>query len=279
MPSGAISLSNFYGKSNTFAFTLSGSDVNLRNAAIAAGWAGTNAVQATINAGVIVSATSTGTPGLTIDGAFPNGVTLINNGTVAGMGGAAAPGRAMIIPSSPAVPPGSSGGTALAVSVPVSIQNNGTVAGGGGGGGGGNATRAATSRPGADVRFGGGGGGGGRTGNTNSAGAPGGVATGSNTAQNFPGSAGGSGTSAGGGAGGPAGNRPNPGNGSAWGSGGVGGAGGAYGSAGANGGVGSTTPAATHTFPGSNGGAGGPCTSGNSFITWTVTGTRLGALN
>lgn len=277
VPSGAISLFNFYGKSNTFSFTLTGSDINLRTAAIAAGWDQSTAVQATINSGVVVSASSTGTPAITVNGSWPGGVTLINNGTIAGMGGGGAPGRGSVLPSPPAIPNGSAGGTALSVSVPISIQNNGTVAGGGGGGGGGAGARTVTSRPSADVRLGGGGGGGGRSGNTSSAGGPGGSASGGTL--NFPGSVGGSGTAPSAGGGGAGGNRPNPGTGAAWGSGGTGGAGGAYGSTGGNGGTWSTTPAANPGFAGSSGGGGGPCTAGNSFITWTVTGTRLGALN
>lgn len=282
VPSGAISLSNFYGKSNTFAFTLTGSNINLRNAAIAAGWNQSTAVQATINNGVIVSASSTGTPAITVDGSWPGGVTLINNGTIAGMGGGGGVGRSATVAAgvTPPTPPGgSSGGTALSVSVPISIQNNGTVAGGGGGGGGGAGLRAGTSRPTSEQRVAGGGGGGGRTGNTNSAGGAGGTASGGSTG-NVPGTAGSSGTSANGGAGGPGGVYPNPGTGAAYGTAGTGGAGGAYGSTGSTGGnIVVISGPSQNIYPATAGGGGGPCTSGNSFITWTVVGTRLGALN
>lgn len=160
VPSGAISMSNFYGKSNTFIFSISSNvtNGNLRNLAIAAGWNGTTAVQATINSGVIVSANSTGTPGLVVDGSFPNGVTLINNGFINGQGGDGG------FTNSAG---GATGGVALSVSVPITINNaSGTIAGGGGGGGAGAFSAATRYTPASN----GGGGGGGQTGSTNSAG-------------------------------------------------------------------------------------------------------------
>ena len=62
-----------YGKSSLFSFSISSNQVgaNLRTLAINAGWNGTSAVQATINSGVYLYSTSTGTPGLTINGSWP----------------------------------------------------------------------------------------------------------------------------------------------------------------------------------------------------------------
>lgn len=128
VPSGAISLSNFYGKSNVFAFTISSNQLNanLRSLALNAGWNQSSAVQATVAAGVYIYSTSTGTPGLTIDGSWPGGVTLTNNGFIMGMGGEGG-GNGVA---------GFSGGPAISLGVNCSIVNNSYIGGGGGGGGG-----------------------------------------------------------------------------------------------------------------------------------------------
>lgn len=126
--SGQISLSNAYGKSNVppfFDLTISSNvtNANLRTLALNAGWDGTSEVIATINAGVYVYSTSTATPGLTIDGSWPGGLTLINNGFIMGMG-ATNPGQNA-----------GAGGTALSLGTSCAIRNNSYIAGGGGGGG------------------------------------------------------------------------------------------------------------------------------------------------
>ena len=124
--SGVISIGNFYGAVKQFAFTNTtnySSPQNLRSLALAAGWNGSDALLFTNNA--IISSNTTGTPALTINGSFPNGVTFVNNSYIVGMGGRGGDyGQ-----------PGNAGGTALAVSSAVRITNNGTFAGGGGGGG------------------------------------------------------------------------------------------------------------------------------------------------
>jgi len=236
-----IAITNLSGKSNTFSFSFAGgTNVDLRSAAITAGWGGVSGVIAT-NTGIIQSS-STGTAALTVSGSFPNGVQLINNSTVVGCGGTGGTGAAYLVSGTT----GNTGGIAILASVAVSITNNGTFAGGGGGGGGGGP---ATAQKGSAT--GGGGGGGGGTG-FGSGGAGG-------TGTNQSGSPGSPGTSSAGGAGGIGGLS---GGGFRAGSGGDGGA---YASTGASGQV--------------AGGSGGACTSGNSNITWLVTGTRLGALN
>ncbi len=80
---------NFYGKANAFNYTISANQTNLcmRAGAVTAGWNQTLSLIVTINAGVKVSSNSTGTPALTIAGAFPGGVSLINNGVVVAQGG------------------------------------------------------------------------------------------------------------------------------------------------------------------------------------------------
>lgn len=244
IPSGQISLSNFYGKSNTFSFTISANqtNANLRTLAINAGWNQTSNVSATIGSGIYISSNGTGTPALTINGSFPNGVTLTNSGFIVGMGGAGGRGGNAI--QSDTVPVvGSAGGLALSVSSAVSINNIGTIGGGGGGGAGG---AGSWSRFLTD--YNGGGGGGGR----------------SSAAANSAGGAAGVGGS-GGGAGGP-GTVSAPGAGGAAGGGGsqAGGTGGGWGTAG------------TTTTVG--GGAAGGAVSGNGNITWTAFGTRLGPI-
>jgi len=256
VPSGAISLSNFYGKSNQFSFSIAAStnNLDLRTAAVNAGWNQSTKVVATINGGVTISSTSTGSAAMTISGSFPGGVELINNGTIIGRGGNGGRGGGFA-PSPPTG--GTAAGTGLSVSTAVSITNNGTVAGGGGGGGGGG------NRVGPrGIAFGGGGGGGGRGGST---GGPAAIQS------SYYGQAGQPGTTAAAGNGG-AGAGPNP----ASLPGVAGGPGGAGGSAGTKGTNGNT---ATPLGFGGAGGAAGSATSGGGNITWLVNGTRLGPLN
>ena len=252
VPSGAIVMpTNFYGKSNTFTYTMTSSTANgnLRSLVVAAGWGGTSAVVANINSGVYAYATNTGTPGLTINGSWPGGVTLNNSGNITGMGGDG--GRWNV--------GGGPGGLGLSVSSPVSINNINTISGGGGGGGGG------TGRATGSDEAGGGGGGGGRTGLTNSAGGAGEPLSPywcCGPVRGWSGSPGGAGTSGGAGGGGPGGvgvgvtGLP----------GGPGGGWGASGSAGSG-------------VYGGPGGAGGAATSGSGpYITWIATGTRNGTI-
>jgi hypothetical protein len=128
-----IAITNLSGKSNEFTFTISTnqSDANLATLATAAGWNGTSKLVATINSGVQITSTSTGTPALTISGSFPGTVRLNNAGTIVGRGGTGGAGTGFGSVT------GGNGGVGLAVSVAVTINNTGTIGGGGGGGGGG----------------------------------------------------------------------------------------------------------------------------------------------
>ena len=126
VPSGTIIMpTNFYGKSNAFAATISSNqtNLNLRTWALANGWNGSSAANITVAAGVYIYATSTGNAGLTT-GSFPGGLTIVNNGYIIGMGGAGGSNAA-----------GGAGGIAITLNVNTSITNNGYIAGGGGGGG------------------------------------------------------------------------------------------------------------------------------------------------
>jgi hypothetical protein len=264
--SGAISLSNFYGAVKQFAFTISSAqtNANLRTLAVAAGWDQSAPVLATIGAGVYISSNSTGTPALTVDGSWPGGVQLINDGFIVGRGGNGGGGATSTIfpgigqPQLRAGSAGEAGGLALSAGVAVSISNNGTIGGGGGGGGGGGSTFGETGGFVAPAAAGGPGGGGigissgGTTPSTEGWGGQFGTASGGTL------TAAGAGLSFGGG---------------------TGGAGGGYGSSGGNG-TKNTLTADTIFFSadGYPGGAAGAAVSGNANITWLAFGTRLGPI-
>lgn len=276
--SGAISMSNFYGKANAFTFTISSTqtNANLRTLAVNAGWDQTTKVIATIASNIYINSNNTGTPALTVNGSFPGGVELINNGFIVGRGGSGGNGG-----STTSLSPGgqisgtagTAGGLALSVSSAITITNNNTVAGGGGGGGGGgwrmNVERDSYGNIVGGNLSGGGGGGGGRT-NTfnNTAGGAGGTTDAGGGAN---GSVGSSGTSASAGSGGAGGYTSGANT-----YGGAGGAGGGWGAAGSSGGSGSGGNSAGGA---ASGGAAGGAVSGNSNITWAVTGTRLGTIS
>lgn len=248
--SGAISFSQFYGAKWEFEFSISSNqaNANLRTLAIAAGWDQLAPLIATINSGVYISSNATGTPAMTVSGSFPNGVELVNNGFIVGMGGAGGNGGNNGGSTGSTV--GSNGGSALSVSSATSVRNNGTIAGGGGGGGGGFGTTGqscTTPEKGSPVCsttfFGGNGGGGGRSGAAaNSAGGARGTAANGNGVAGSPGTVSAPGNSGGAGAG----------------------AGGGWGAVGVNG--------------NRAGGSAGAAVSGNSNVTWLATGTRLGAI-
>jgi len=252
VPSGTISMSNLYGKSNAFSFTISTNqtNANLRSLAVSAGWNQSSSVSATINSGIYISSNSTGTPALTVNGSFPGGVTLTNNGIIVGMGGNGGVGGSGGTGSGGS---GGTGGGALSVSSAITINNAGTIAGGGGGGGGGGAYYVSTKA--GNITYGGGGGGGGR----------------SSAAANSSGGGQGGGLGSNGGFG-SAGTVSAPGNGGGGAAGaGAGGTGGGWGSTGNSGG--------NSDGPGGGGGGGGYAVSGNGNITWTATGTRLGGIS
>jgi hypothetical protein len=269
-PTTTISMQSGYGKVNQFAFTISANQTaaNLRTLAVNAGWNQSTKVVATINSGVYISSSNTGTTALTINGSFPNGVELVNNGFIVGMGGFGGNGAAGMTQGSVGGA-GATGGRALIASVAVAIRNNGTIGGGGGGGGGGGQVYELGDKnnP-ASFGWGGGGGGGGRSGSTGSTGGPAGNSYGS---QSRSATAGGSGTTTAAGSGGQSGAAPN----SQY-QGGAGGAGGGWGAAGSAGASGAG-PSYPVTAGGSGGGA-GAAVAGNANITWLATGTRLGAI-
>jgi hypothetical protein len=122
--SGAISFSNFYGGTSEFTLSITSNTENLdvRSAAVAAGWDESSPLAVNISSGVYVWSDTTATAGMVISGTFSNGVTIINSGYIIGKGGNV----------------GLAGGAAVSNSSSgVSIVNNSGafIAGGGGGGG------------------------------------------------------------------------------------------------------------------------------------------------
>ena len=245
---------------------------NVRTAAIAAGWDGIAPLKATVmvNAGVYVYSTSTASPAFDTGTPFPSGstITLINNGYIYGMGGAGATGGRSIFPSPTAETPaaGSSGGPALNAQAAITVVNIGVIAGGGGGGGGGGG--AYRDSGGMTFNSGGGGGGGGQGYNGGALGSGGSTGGGG---YNVNGNAGTAGSKT---ANGTAGSGGASGGGEVGGDGGNGAALGATGSSGTAGTAGADGAAGS----GSAGGSPGNSVTGNSNITWTVTGTRTGPI-
>lgn len=244
---------------------------DLRDDALLAGWDGINPLLATvtINVGVVVGAINANNFGFSTGLSFPQGskLTLINNGTIAGMGGRGA--SSGLLGNYLDGFEGQKGGTALFVNIPTSLYNNGSILAGGGGGGGGAML--------ADIGYAwilrGGGGGGGRGANTSLAGytEPLPNIIGDYDINLIPPTGGTLTVSGNGGI--------NEGGGSEFGSdySGSGGGGGLIASAGAKGGLHETTGGLNRRFsqPGL-GGAAGKAIVGKSFITYEVTGTITG---
>ena len=289
--SGEIAVGDFYGAEGATIVIIETNkqDVNLAASEyFGSDWAADRAKVLIVNPGVTLGASSASAIALSAPSGMGATLEIRNNGSILGHGGAGGPGGN---PNGNSGTPGSPGGTAMSISVPVSIDNQGTIAGGGGGGGGGGAGSGGSVRnPRTCRRFASGQGcdtcpcpggyqiqscnntgircAGGRkrirtttcfqdydcsttSGTNGGPGRPGGIGAGSN------GPAGGGGSPSGGGGGGA-------------GSGGAGGVGGALGAAG--------NPGVNGSPGGSGGGAGnaGNYVSGNSFVTWINDGTRLG---
>ncbi len=99
-------------------------ELNLRTWALANGWNGTAAATITVDSGVYIWSDNTSVAGMTIDGSWPGGITLVNNGFIIGRGG-----------DGGYLGNANAGGPAISLGTSVSITNNSYIAGGGGGGG------------------------------------------------------------------------------------------------------------------------------------------------
>lgn len=271
------SFSDYYGASSSvnIALTISSNTNNYDIFSNKGGTyvAGKSNVTLTINSGVVVGSTSTGTHALDTGTGWATGdtITIINNGAVRGRGGDGGGGR-YYVESTQTYPfngnngVGYNGGNAFRAQFATTITNNGTFAGGGGGGGGGDADFAVDVKNAPINRIGDGGGGGGGAGGS-SGGAGGNGASSSSLAQAH-GSAGSAGTTSSGGTGGAGGVTTETGNNASGGAGGNGGGLGSNGSAGQN-----------KDATGGAGGTRGNYATNNSNITWLTTGTRLGGVS
>lgn len=269
---------------------------SLNNALTAAGWNGTDHVDATvtISPGVTVYSSVTGTAAFRVNPALPSlsSVTLINQGTIVGKAGAGGDGGDVAFPgTTDAGSNGLGGGQGIRVLSPITINNTGgVIAGGGGGGGGGGSARNTGTNP--KVSTGtivGGSGGGGGGGSPLSVGAAGAAGTATLTpsptviieADN--GTAGNAGTTSGGALRPGVTNPWSPGSPASSATGGSGAAGGARGAAGGTGGTSSTSgtasvsPPTVTTTAGGSGGAAGAAINGNSLV--TLPGPQTGTIN
>jgi hypothetical protein len=252
---GQIGFGDLRGKTWAFSFATSvaGGQINVRSAAVAAGWNQVSPVTCTINSNSYSN--SSGTPTVLITGNFPAGLRIVIGSSiyVVGRGGTGGNGGSNGVAGTSAV----GGGTAISVTSysggTLVFENNGFIGGGGGGGGGGG-SYTATDKSGT-VYYGGGGGGGG-------AGFGSGGAAG--TGANGNGNAGGTGniSAAGGGGAGSV-------------SSGNGGSGGGLGTGGSNGGASGSGAA------GGTAGGAGAATTGTivAAVVWAVTGTRYGTIS
>lgn len=272
--SGQIALGNFYGSANVVNVNLTiGSNTNNYNlytqaSANPAYVAGASNVTLTVNPGVTVGSSSTGTYALSVPSGFSPGdsVNIVNNGTIVGRGGNG--GRGEQVGAMAAA--GGAGGHALYINRPVSITNAGVIAGAGGGGGGSRSgftytgTWPKSGAPQGNGSLGGNGGGGGAG---SPAGSGGVFGYGNPNVAGRQGNSGANGTATSGGSGG----ARNFGIPSTYysGTGGNGGARGANGTA-------SEAPKSPNTVT-TAGGARGRYITGNAYATWVATGTRLGA--
>lgn len=256
--SGAITMpTNFYGKSNranlSYTFSANTANASLNLSGISGYISGKSDITVTINSGVYLYSTSTGTAGLTLSGSTTGDtLTIVNNGYIMGQGG---DGSATNTTHDGCggwtwgglIPP-TSGGTALSISgiglSSCTINNTNASAYIGGGGGGGGAGDGGGGRGGGGA---GGGTGGYFTGVYNQAGGAGGGlgSSGGNGTSNYFGSGGGGGRifSGTGGAGGTK------------------ATGNAYGRGGGSGGGGATF---TNSLYGGNAGAGGSANAAGS---------------
>ena len=122
----ALSINDFYGQTRAFRKTYSSTATEQTGVGVFGDDFAVNyPKQILINSSQTVGATSTAAPALKIDSTGAGTITITNNGSIEGAGGAA----------------GAAGGNALQVdgSVAVTLVNNGTIKAGGGGGGAGGA--------------------------------------------------------------------------------------------------------------------------------------------
>lgn len=185
VPSGAISMSAAYGKSNrptaSTTYTTNTTSISVNVSALSGYVAGSTDVTITINAGVYLYSTSTTNYALTVTGGTTGDtITIVNNGFIMGMGGRGYHNSLAATAGGPAIDISGIGTASITIN-----NQNGYIGGGGGGGNGGTAYSA--------VGRGGGGAGGGAGGNNAAAAASPGAAGANGTNLNANNSTGGNG--------------------------------------------------------------------------------------
>lgn len=130
-----VGLSNFHGASaalipQSLTITSNQQELNLRTWALANGWNGSSYAEITVDTGVYIWSDNISTAAMTIDGSWPNGVKVINNGYIIGKGGKGAGGTSAGGKFAP-----ENGGPAISLGINAAVANNSYIAGGGGGGG------------------------------------------------------------------------------------------------------------------------------------------------
>jgi hypothetical protein len=283
-----ISFSNGHGKEAPFRASIVSNinEVNVRNYLISQGWDQVKRVILTINSGVTVSTNSASSVSyaLTISGSFPNGIRIVNNGSIIGSGGPGGTGGGRFNTTVATLSgiAGGPGGRGIYADTNVAIINNGTIAGGGGGGGGGAGAYGINSAQGVPRQAWCGAGGGGGGGGFGSAGVAGlnGTSGAGITAIGSSGTDGEAGTLLGG-AGGLSGNITASYSGLGIlvvaGNQNIGGAGGNRGAAGSSGGeIGSIAGTGTVRGNAGAGGAAGLAIKGSNYVTLWTTGTIVG---
>lgn len=158
-PGAQMTMGEWYGASGSFSFTISSNTqyANLNSLALAAGWDGSSALEATIASGVWIWSDNVNTPAMLVNVA---NAVIINNGKIIGRGGNGGTGNNS---ATSAFTAPQSGGPAITISsgvsgVSITNSSGAYIAGGGGGGG---AGRVNTSTPYTIWASGGGGGAGG----------------------------------------------------------------------------------------------------------------------
>ena len=115
-----LSVEDFYGQGKGFRRTFNATATNQTGATMFGDdYTLDYPKEVVVDANVTVGATSTSNPAIQISSGLQGTISLTNNGSIEGAGGAAS----------------TQGGTALTCSSTVTVVNNGTIKGGGGGGG------------------------------------------------------------------------------------------------------------------------------------------------
>ena len=134
--SGTIDLSDYYDQGKGFSFTYATGSITESNLSAQFGddYAVDYPKTVTIPSGTTLGADDTAEYGLEVDSGGSGTITITNNGTIVGAGGA---GGGAGSANSGAGSAGSAGGDAIKIATACTFVNNGSVLGGGGGGSGG----------------------------------------------------------------------------------------------------------------------------------------------